>query len=67
MLRERIGALLEHHCHLVDPASVPRRTLWQRLTRPLLFHVLRRFPRWAGLLPAHTPRTALLRPPGTSP
>jgi cardiolipin synthase len=67
VLRERIGALLEHHCHLVDPASVPRRTLWQRLTRPLLFHVLRRFPRWAGLLPAHTPRTALLRPPGTAP
>ena len=36
---------------------------WQRLTRPLLFHCLRRFPRWAGLLPAHTPRVALLRPP----
>ena len=62
-LRERIGTLLEHHCQAVDPAGVPRRTFWQRLTRPLLFHVLRRFPRWAGLLPAHTPRVALLRPP----
>jgi cardiolipin synthase len=62
-LRARIGTLIEHHCRAVDPAGVPRRTLWQRLTRPLLFHVLRRFPRWAGLLPAHTPRVALLRPP----
>ena len=62
-LRERIGTLLEHHCRAVDPASVPKRTFWQRLTRPLLFHCLRRFPRWAGLLPAHTPRVALLRPP----
>jgi cardiolipin synthase len=34
------------------------------LTRPLLFHFLRRFPDWAGLLPAHTPATALLRPAG---
>ena len=62
-LRERIGSLLEHHCQAVDPAGVPRRTFWQRLTRPLLVHVLRRVPRWAGLLPAHTPRVALLRPP----
>ena len=62
-LRERIGTLLDHHCRAVDPASVPKRTFWQRLTRPLLFHCLRRFPRWAGLLPAHTPRVALLRPP----
>jgi cardiolipin synthase len=66
-LRERIGTLLDHHCRAVDPASVPKRTFWQRLTRPLLFHCLRRFPRWAGLLPAHTPRVALLRPPDASP
>ena len=66
-LRERIGTLLEHHCRAVDPATVPKRTFWQRLTRPLLFHCLRRFPRWAGLLPAHTPRVALLRPPDASP
>lgn len=66
-LRDRIGTLLEHHCRAVDPASVPKRTFWQRLMRPLLFHCLRRFPRWAGLLPAHTPRVALLRPPDPSP
>jgi len=29
----------------------------------LLYHVLRRFPAWAGLLPAHTPRVVTLVAP----
>ncbi|HEY5803904.1 MAG TPA: cardiolipin synthase ClsB [Lysobacter sp.] len=62
VLRERLGVLLDRDCQAVDPASVPRGRFWQPLTRPLLFHVLRRFPAWAGWLPAHTPRTALVRP-----
>ena len=61
-LRGRLTELLRLHCRAVDASQVPRRTLWQRLTRPLLFHVLRHFPKWAGWLPAHTPRTALVRP-----
>jgi cardiolipin synthase len=28
----------------------------------LLYHVLRRFPAWAGLLPAHTPKVVLVAP-----
>ena len=60
-LRARMQALLAR-CTAVDPAQVPRNTWWQRLTRPLLFHVLRRFPGWAGWLPAHVPRATLLQP-----
>jgi cardiolipin synthase len=62
-LRGRLDRLLEHDCQSVDPASVPRGRFWQPFTRPVLFHVLRRFPAWAGWLPAHTPRTSLVRPP----
>lgn len=62
-LRSRLGALMDEHCKAVDPSSVPRGRFWQPLTRPLLFHVLRRFPDWAGWLPAHSPRTALVPPP----
>lgn len=62
-LRGRLDELIQHHCRAVDPASVPRGRFWQPLTRPLLFHALRRFPDWAGWLPAHTPRTARVQPP----
>jgi cardiolipin synthase len=63
VLRERLGHLMRHHCRAVEPDSVPRGRFWQPITRPLLFHVLRKFPEWAGWLPAHTPRTALVRSP----
>lgn len=62
-LRKRLDDLLQHHCHPVDAAQVPRGRFWQVATRPLLFHFLRRFPAWAGWLPAHTPKFALAKPP----
>jgi cardiolipin synthase A/B len=62
-LRQRMDDLLRLHCHVVDVTKVLPNTLWQRLTRPLLFHCLRHFPDWAGWLPAHAPNTALVRPP----
>ena len=63
-LRERLGVLIDDHCKAIEPDSVPRGRFWQPLTRPLLFHVLRNFPAWAGWLPAHKPATALVPPPG---
>jgi cardiolipin synthase len=62
-LRGRLEDLMQRHCRAVAPESVPRGRFWQPLTRALLFHCLRRFPNWAGWLPAHTPKTALVRPP----
>ena len=61
-LRERLSRLLAADCKRVDEARMPPERPWHVLTRPLLFHCLRRFPAWAGLLPAHAPRTTLLRP-----
>jgi cardiolipin synthase len=65
-LRERLLRLVREDCRPVDGTRMPPDRWWHALTRPLLFHCLRRFPAWAGLLPAHAPRTALLRPDGRS-
>ena len=62
-LRERLDELQQRHCRPVDAAEIPRRKLWHKLTQPLVFHCVRHFPDWAGLLPARTPKTALVRPP----
>ena len=61
-LRARLLRLLREDCESVDQLRLPPWRPWHVLTRPLLFHCLRRFPYWAGLLPAHTPKTALLQP-----
>jgi cardiolipin synthase len=61
-LRDRLRRLLHEDCEAVDHARLPPWRPWHFLTRPLLFHCQRRFPAWAGLLPAHVPGTALLRP-----
>lgn len=62
-LHARLQRLLQEDCRSVDESRVPPWRPWHVLTRPLLFHFLRRFPSWAGLLPAHAPATTLLRPP----
>ena len=53
-LRARLATLRQRDCRRVEPAALPERWRWP-LPSPLLFHVLRCFPAWAGLLPAHTP------------
>jgi cardiolipin synthase len=55
-LRESLDALRQRQCHAIESTQLGPRRWWHAIARPLLFHVLRRFPRWAGLLPAHTPR-----------
>jgi cardiolipin synthase len=62
-LRDRLATLQQRDCRLVEPEVLPERRPWP-LPSPLLFHVLRRFPAWAGLLPAHTPSVVLLAPRG---
>ena len=57
-LQARLQLLQAAHCRAVDAGSVPGSAFGDALLRPLVFHCLRRFPAWAGLLPAHTPRVA---------
>lgn len=54
-LRERLEDLIENSCKEV-PAHSNRGTAWGQMALSyLVFHFLRRFPAWAGWLPAHQP------------
>ncbi|RQP24325.1 cardiolipin synthase ClsB [Piscinibacter terrae] len=57
-LRERLHALMDHSCQEIDPHHAKARHWWQLAASVLAFHVLRRFPAWAGWLPAHEPTLA---------
>ncbi|CAN5378374.1 cardiolipin synthase ClsB [soil metagenome] len=55
-LRERLQMLIDRHCRLIEATELEPRTPWRVTVSFLMFHFLRRFPAWAGWLPAHTPR-----------
>lgn len=54
-LREHLLDLIEQCCEEVDTSALRSPTIWRALRSAIVFHVLRRFPGWAGLLPAHRP------------
>jgi len=62
-LRERLMFLVEHHCERIGPERIPPASAWQTLRGWFVFHALRRFPSWAGLLPAHTQHVVIVPPP----
>jgi cardiolipin synthase len=55
-LRERLEQLIANDCRIVETAPTSRWRWWAQLRSALLFHFLRRFPRWASSLPRHAPR-----------
>ncbi|SAI70858.1 phospholipase [Bordetella ansorpii] len=55
-LRARLDTLLREHCQLAPRASRSARSLRKVWVGVVVFHFLRRFPAWAGSLPAHKPR-----------
>jgi cardiolipin synthase len=57
-LRERLHALIEKDCRQLDASSAPPRTAWRLVLDFAAYHFTRKFPAWAGWLPAHTPRLA---------
>ena len=59
-LRQRLQELWERQCQRVGLDRLPQRTFWRRICQPMLYHGMRRFPAWAGLLPANTPKVALV-------
>jgi cardiolipin synthase len=62
-LSESLQKLIVHSCRKVEAADVNESKTWRQVRSFFLFHFLRRFPAWAGWLPAHAPRLASL-PPG---
>ena len=56
-LRDNLEQLIAHHCRRIVRSSARRGWFGRRpWTSVLVFHFLRRFPAWAGSLPAHKPR-----------
>src|SRR5690606_33968220 len=56
ILRDNLEHLIEQHCRRIARPQRNRGWLGRRpWTSVLVFHFLRRFPAWAGSLPAHKP------------
>lgn len=62
LLRQRLDNLRQRHCRHVNLDGLPQPGFWHGISQPLLYHALRHFPAWAGLLPAHTPKVVLMAP-----
>ncbi|SOZ61575.1 putative Cardiolipin synthetase, Phospholipase D/nuclease superfamily [Cupriavidus taiwanensis] len=63
-LRGRLEALIGARCRAVPPGLKSPRNRLDALGATLMFHFLRRFPAWAGWLPAHAPRLVQPMPGG---
>jgi len=56
-MRARLERLMQDDCHQLEADEVKvRHAGWRLLLDTLAYHVTRRFPQWAGLLPAHAAR-----------
>ncbi|KIF79832.1 cardiolipin synthase ClsB [Noviherbaspirillum autotrophicum] len=62
VLDERLQRLMAHHCRQIAARDLTEAKAWRKVRSFFLFHLLRRYPYWAGRLPAHAPRLALLQP-----
>lgn len=54
-MREHLESLIGDECAEVDTREERKPSVWRGVRSAVVFHFLRRFPYWAGLLPAHTP------------
>jgi cardiolipin synthase len=64
-LRANLDRILREDCHQLQPGQVlSRRTWWRVLLDTLAYHLTRRFPAWAGYLPAHSAPLKLAVPEG---
>jgi len=60
-LGERLQQLMQTSCKEVRDEHLTEPRLWLLVRSFFVFHFLRRFPAWAGWLPAHVPRLAPAR------
>jgi cardiolipin synthase len=56
---------MQHSCTRIEAKDLKDSNAWRPIRSFVLFHLLRRYPSWAGFLPAHTPRLASLRAPAS--
>jgi len=65
-LGDRLEHLIAHSCKQITAADLVESTWWRGVRSFFVFHLLSRFPAWAGWLPAHTPRLFLANAPGAA-
>jgi cardiolipin synthase len=66
VLNTSLQRLIERSCRRIDAGDLRESPIWRKIRSFLLFHLLRKYPAWAGRLPAHAPRLALLEPPSVA-
>lgn len=67
-LSDKLQRLIKHSCTKIEAKDLKESDTWRVIRSFFLFHILRRYPDWAGWLPAHTPRLASVQstPPRTT-
>jgi cardiolipin synthase len=67
-LSARLSDLIAQDCRQILPGDLVESSWWLTVRSFFVFHLLRRYPAWAGWLPAHMPRLTLAMPlsPDTS-
>ena len=55
-LAQRLTHLMQHNCKQICADDLETSSRWHTLRSFFIFHLLRRYPAWAGWLPAHVPR-----------
>ena len=66
-LSARLEHLIAHNCRQIVAADLVESNWWRGLRSFFVFHLLSRYPAWAGWLPAHTPRLLLASAPTAAP
>jgi cardiolipin synthase len=61
-LGDKLEALIARSSRRIEAGDLRESHWWSQVHGFFLFHLLRRYPAWAGLLPAHAPRLASLPP-----
>ena len=64
-LTQRLEHLMQHNCKQIAAGDLVESTWWRVIRSFFVFHLLSRYPAWAGWLPAHAPRMILATTPGT--
>jgi cardiolipin synthase A/B len=59
-LSDKLQHMMNHSSKRIEAKDLTESTAWRQVRSFFLFHVLRRYPSWAGRLPAHAPRLASL-------
>ena len=55
-LTARLEHMMQHSCKQISHGDLVESSRWRTVRSFFLFHLLRRYPAWAGWLPAHVPR-----------